>query len=81
MRAIGVREIAAFLHGALSREEALAAGRTATRQYAKRQYTWFPRQPPADWPRFEEPLDCDAVPDALALLGLPKETADARLSR
>ena len=60
MRAIGVREIAAFLRGEMSREQALAAGRTATRQYAKRQYTWFRRQPPADWPRFEAALDCDA---------------------
>jgi tRNA dimethylallyltransferase len=56
MRAIGVREIAAFLEGRLGREEALAAGRTATRQYAKRQYTWFSRQPPADWPRFREAM-------------------------
>jgi tRNA dimethylallyltransferase len=54
MRAIGVREIAAFLGGALTREETLAAGRTATRQYAKRQYTWFSRQPPAHWPRFAD---------------------------
>ena len=52
MRAIGVREIAAWLRGESSREEALEAGRTATRQYAKRQYTWFSRQPPPDWPRF-----------------------------
>ena len=51
MRAIGVREIAAYLRGEASREKALEAGRTATRQYAKRQYTWFSRQPPADWPR------------------------------
>ena len=57
MRAIGVREVAAFLRGALSREEALAVGRTATRQYAKRQYTWFSRQTPADWPRFTEAMD------------------------
>jgi tRNA dimethylallyltransferase len=57
MRAIGVREIAAFLAGELSREQALAAGSTATRQYAKRQYTWFANQPPAEWPRFR------AVPD------------------
>jgi tRNA dimethylallyltransferase len=55
MRAIGVREIAAFLRGETSREEALAAGQTATRQYAKRQYTWFSRQPPAEWPRVAEP--------------------------
>jgi tRNA dimethylallyltransferase len=69
MRAIGVREIAAFLHGELDRAAALAAGKAATRQYAKRQYTWFRRQPPADWPRFEAALDCRAMPDALALFG------------
>src|SRR3954470_13868884 len=74
MRAIGVREIAGLLSGALTREQALAAGRTATRQYAKRQYTWFSRQPPADWPRFAEPLDCRGF--ELALAGL-----HARLSR
>jgi tRNA dimethylallyltransferase len=51
MRAIGVREIAAFLRGDLTRAEALEAGRRATRQYAKRQYTWFAHQPPAEWPR------------------------------
>ena len=53
MRAIGVPEIAGFLRGEWSREEALARGRQATRNYAKRQYTWFRRQPPADWPRVE----------------------------
>jgi tRNA dimethylallyltransferase len=66
MRAIGVREIAAFLDGSLDREQALAAGRTATRQYAKRQYTWFARQPPAEWPRFAGPLDCGGMANALA---------------
>jgi len=68
MRAIGVREIAAFLRGELGFEEALEAGRTATRQYAKRQYTWFSRQPPESWPRFHEPPVCGAMEDALALL-------------
>jgi tRNA dimethylallyltransferase len=66
MRAIGVREISALLRGAASREETLDAGRTATRQYAKRQYTWFSRQPPASWPRWTEPLDCRRLGDALA---------------
>ncbi|MET1112437.1 MAG: tRNA (adenosine(37)-N6)-dimethylallyltransferase MiaA [Allosphingosinicella sp.] len=74
LRAIGVREIAAFLSGELTRAAALAAGRTATRQYAKRQYTWFSRQPPAGWPRFAGPLDCGGLANALADL-------DARLSR
>jgi tRNA dimethylallyltransferase len=48
-RAIGVREIAAFLKGEFTREEALEAGKQATRRYAKRQYTWFSRQPPREW--------------------------------
>jgi len=68
MRAIGVREIAAYLRGDLTRDQALEAGRTATRQYAKRQYTWFNRQPPAEWPRFREALEGEAVEAALASL-------------
>lgn len=51
MRAIGVPEIAAWLKGELGRDEAIAAGQTATRRYAKRQYTWFRHQPPPSWPR------------------------------
>jgi tRNA dimethylallyltransferase len=68
MRAIGVREIAAFLNGEISREEAIALGQQATRQYAKRQYTWFVHQPPAEWPRFTEPVEGDNVRTALELL-------------
>ncbi|GGD92100.1 tRNA dimethylallyltransferase [Tsuneonella deserti] len=52
MRAIGVSEIAAWLEGLTTREEAIAKGQLATRQYAKRQATWFRNQPPEDWPRF-----------------------------
>jgi tRNA dimethylallyltransferase len=68
MRAIGVREIAAFLAGEIDREEMFARGSQATRNYAKRQYTWFAHQPPADWPRFTTPLDKGALPEALALV-------------
>ncbi len=51
MRAIGVPEIARLLQGDLSRAQANIAGQTATRQYAKRQYTWFRNQPPESWLR------------------------------
>ncbi|WP_373475365.1 tRNA (adenosine(37)-N6)-dimethylallyltransferase MiaA [Sphingorhabdus sp.] len=54
MRAIGVREISAYLSGGLTREDAIALGKIATRQYAKRQYTWFRNQSPAGWVRFED---------------------------
>jgi tRNA dimethylallyltransferase len=53
MRAIGVSELASHLRGECSLDEARARGSQATRNYAKRQYTWFRRQPPADWPRAE----------------------------
>ena len=68
MRAIGVREIATWLEGEVSKEAAIAAGQQATRRYAKRQYTWFAHQPPEDWPRFRELLDEAGLGGALALL-------------
>lgn len=51
MRAIGVPEIAGWLRGEWSREEALTRGAQATRNYAKRQFTWLKHQFPPDWPR------------------------------
>jgi tRNA dimethylallyltransferase len=53
MRAIGVGEITGMLRGEWSREEALLRGQQATRNYAKRQYTWFKGQLPEHWPRKE----------------------------
>ena len=53
MRAIGVPQIAGWIGGQLSIEEATAAGQLATRQYAKRQYTWLRNQLPEEWPRLE----------------------------
>ena len=68
MRAIGVADIARYLRGEISLDEAVAAGQQATRRYAKRQYTWFAHQPPTAWPRFKEALDMDRLGEALALL-------------
>jgi tRNA dimethylallyltransferase len=51
MRAIGVPEISAYLKGTMSLVEAIKLGQIATRQYAKRQFTWFRNQAPADWQR------------------------------
>jgi tRNA dimethylallyltransferase len=67
-RAIGVAEISAFLAGDITREQAVARGQQATRNYAKRQYTWFTHQPPPHWPRFTQTLERAAIGDALALL-------------
>ena len=65
MRAHGVRELAAYLSGALSREEAVAKAKTESRRYAKRQMTWL-RRFMADW---------DWFPDsAVAIEALPTTT-------
>jgi tRNA dimethylallyltransferase len=53
MRAIGVAEIAGFLRSEWSLADAGARGAQATRNYAKRQFTWLRHQPPPAWPRIE----------------------------
>ena len=50
MKAIGVRPLAAAASGAIPMADAIAQSVTETRQYAKRQETWF-RHRFADWPR------------------------------
>jgi tRNA dimethylallyltransferase len=63
MRAIGVPQISAFLRGECTREEAVERARLATRQYAKRQYTWFRNQPPAAWPRHFDAINDNILND------------------
>lgn len=53
MRAIGVPELAGVLRGETPLEDAIARGSQATRNYAKRQFTWLRHQPPQDWARIE----------------------------
>ncbi len=55
MKAIGVREIAAFLGGEMTRTEATERAIIATRQYAKRQSTWFRNQLDAGWQVISSP--------------------------
>jgi len=50
MKAVGVRELAAHLAGETTLADATAAMKQATRNYAKRQLTWF-RNQCKDWPR------------------------------
>ena len=63
MRAIGVREIAGMLRYPDRETRLIEQAKIATRQYAKRQYTWFRNQSPADWSRIETQLDNDIVND------------------
>ncbi len=68
MRAIGVPEISAWLDGEINLEEAKTRAMAATRQYAKRQYTWFRNQCPDDWPRHKEIINNHNIDDIIILL-------------
>jgi tRNA dimethylallyltransferase len=46
MKALGVRDLARHVRGELGLDEAVALFQRGTRQYAKRQYTWFRHQLP-----------------------------------
>ena len=46
---LGYKEVLAVLQGRMTMEDALAAAQIATHQYAKRQMTWFRREPDVHW--------------------------------
>jgi len=58
MRAIGARELAAHLQGGLTLELAIEQGKAQSRQYAKRQRTWF-RSKMKDWQKIPAQTDAD----------------------
>ncbi len=62
-RAIGYREVAAYLSGELSLDEAHERTAGATRRFARRQDSWFRKDPRVVWVRFDDP---DRVERALA---------------
>lgn len=47
MKALGLRPLQALLAGTIGRDEAVETGQRETRNYIKRQATWFRHQPPA----------------------------------
>jgi tRNA dimethylallyltransferase len=51
LRSLGYKQAAEFLRGELTREQALQAAQQAHRNYAKRQMTWFRREPEVHWLR------------------------------
>jgi tRNA dimethylallyltransferase len=51
LASLGYKQAAQFLRGELSREQAILAAQQAHRNYAKRQMTWFRREPEVNWLR------------------------------
>jgi tRNA dimethylallyltransferase len=49
LSSLGYKQAAQFLRGELTRDQALQAAQQAHRNYAKRQMTWFRREPEVRW--------------------------------
>lgn len=49
LASLGYKQVLQFLSGELTRDQALQAAQQAHRNYAKRQLTWFHREPEVNW--------------------------------
>jgi tRNA dimethylallyltransferase len=58
LQTVGYKEIFAYINGDTTLDEAVTAMKISTRQYAKRQMTWFKKDSDTIWcnPDFEEVL-------------------------
>jgi tRNA dimethylallyltransferase len=71
MRALGAQDLARHIRGEITRDEAATRARAATRQYAKRQSTWFRHQFHADYrleTKFSESLFNNFFPEIRRML-------------
>ncbi len=64
--AIGYREVTAYLDGDLTLDEARERTVVATRRFARRQDSWFRKDPRVTWVRYDDP---ERVGKALAAVG------------
>lgn len=76
-QALGYKEIRAYLEGQCMLEDAIRTLQQASRRYAKRQFTWFGRQPGIRWFDLGQWESIEAAVEAIIeharpLLGLPE---------
>ncbi len=65
-RAIGYREVAAYLAGEMDLARARELTMQATRRFARRQDSWFRKDPRVVWIRFDDPEQLDKALTAVA---------------
>jgi len=68
-RAIGYPEVAAYLRGELTLEEAVERTVTATRRFARRQDAWFHKDPRVVWVGYDDPERLDRALAAVGKIG------------
>lgn len=65
LQSLGYRHIIGYLQGSCSLDEAISTMKRDTRRYAKRQLTWFKKDPEIRWFRPDHLLSCDDVWEAV----------------
>ena len=65
LQSLGYRQALAVIRGEMGEAEALAEMQRTTRNYAKRQLTWFRREPAAEWITVREAAWVDPVATSL----------------
>lgn len=79
LASLGYKQAAQFLRGELTREQAVQAAQQAHRNYAKRQMTWFRREPEVRWLRgFGDDAGIQREAGAHVEASLPRICADER---
>jgi tRNA dimethylallyltransferase len=71
LSSLGYKQAVQFLRGELTREQAIQAAQQAHRNYAKRQMTWFRREPEVSWLRGfgdDEQIQSEAIATTQTLL-------------
>jgi len=61
MKGLGYRQMSGYLAGEYSYEEAVRLLKRDTRHFAKRQYTWFRKEPGIVWVEMEEDESVDST--------------------
>jgi tRNA dimethylallyltransferase len=64
-RAIGYREVASYLAGELGLDDARERTVVATRRFARRQDSWFRKDPRITWVRYDDPARVDLALSAV----------------
>jgi tRNA dimethylallyltransferase len=79
-RALGYAQVLRFLDGHWSQEEAAAQTVKATRRFARRQLSWFRRDPRITWLTADEPDLAGRAMTTIGSCGLPRATERATTS-
>jgi len=70
LQAIGYKELAIYLNGEITEEEAVSLVKRNTKRYAKRQFTWFKKEEAIEW------IDITGIFDSVDIIDAIKDVLE-----